>query len=249
LFPQSRVMHTRAMKKQIFLAIAVTALTATAFGKSHNHSSFDGTWRRDDGSETMTISVHGNNAIISYSSGSPDSGTINGNMIDYQGVMKTNGQLVKTTGTLELQQDGNTIVKRRAVYYPDGLKTEGFSFIRVSSGGANSSESSVSGSSSSSFGGNWRLDADRSHMLTISVHGRDAVMNYSRGTPDSGTVRGNVIEFQGVSPRNVNGEMKLLKATGTIEITSNGNTLILRESIDYPNNETRSEEHTYSRMQ
>lgn len=80
----------------------------------------------------MTVAVNGHDAILTYSSGSPDTGTIEGNHVSDEGVMKTNSGLVKATGTLQLSPDGNSLIKYQAAYYPDEIKTTGVEYARLS---------------------------------------------------------------------------------------------------------------------
>jgi hypothetical protein len=238
------------MSKFALLIVALFVSVNVASAKHHHNDStggWEGSWQMSDGSSTISISLNGNNAIINYSNGSPDSGTVDGNTISYQGVSKQNGQLYKTTGTLELSADGNSIIKRQAVYYPNGIKTNGFTYIRQSSS-PSVSFSSSSSSSSSSVAGIWQADNNPGQVLTITVNGRDAVMNYSIGTPDSGTIRNGRIEFQGVARRDVNGQRVNLKTTGTIETTSNGRTLLVRQAVNYSNGDIKTETRTYTRI-
>lgn len=124
----------------LFAALVVTlALSDAAFAKPrHSLAEFAGTWRNNRNGETMTIKIDGDSAIITYSSGSPDSGKIDRNVLEYQGVAQTDTGEIKTTGTMELSDDGKSVINRRALYYSSEIRTENESYTRISGGNGGS---------------------------------------------------------------------------------------------------------------
>jgi hypothetical protein len=148
------------MKKAFFAALilALGLFPASGFAKSHRSSSdsgLAGTWNRTDRAETMTITLSGRNAVITYSKGSPDAGTVVGNNLSYEGVTKmSDGALLKSTGTMQLSGDGNTLIKRQTIYYPNGsTRTQDILYTRASSASDVTGSFSVSDTSNDKTGG------------------------------------------------------------------------------------------------
>lgn len=149
------------MTKGFFAAfiLAFGAFVTTDFAKTHRTSSdsgFAGTWKRTDHPETMTITLNGGNAVLTYSKGSPDAGTVLGSYLSYEGVIKmSDGVLLKSTGKIQLSADGNTLIKQQTIYYPTGAtKTSDILYTRVStSSEATASISVVTDASNDGTGG------------------------------------------------------------------------------------------------
>jgi hypothetical protein len=126
--------------------------------------------------------------------------------------------------------------------------------VRISSDSSSSAGSSRSAAAprsrsggGSSFSGTWRNDQN-GHMLTITVTGENAIMDYSPGTPDQGTIRGNIIYYEGVSRRNVGSEVRLLKETGGISLSADGMSLSVHPATFYPDGHIESKTVTYTRV-
>jgi len=126
--------------RTLFAALVVTlALSDAAFAKRpHSLAEFAGTWRNNRNGETMTIKIDGDSAIITYSSGSPDGGKIHGNVLEYQGVVQTDVGEIPTTGTMELSDDGKSVITRRALHYSNEIRKEDESYTRISGGNRSS---------------------------------------------------------------------------------------------------------------
>ena len=126
--------------------------------------------------------------------------------------------------------------------------------VRISSDSSSSAGSSRSAAAprsrsggGSSFNGTWRNDQN-GHMLTITVTGENAIMDYSPGTPDQGTIRGNIIYYEGVSRHNVGSEVRLLKETGGISLSADGMRLSVHPAVFYPDGRVESKTVTYIRV-
>jgi hypothetical protein len=125
--------------------------------------------------------------------------------------------------------------------------------VRISSNSSSSAGSSRAAAAprsrsgeGSSFNGTWRND-HKAETLTITVTGENALLDYSPGTPDQGTVRGNYIYFQGLGRRNVGSERRLLKINGSIRLSADGVHLSIAQDITYPDR-IMSETVTYTRV-
>jgi hypothetical protein len=125
--------------------------------------------------------------------------------------------------------------------------------VRISSNGSGSAGSSSSvaaprsrSGEGSSFNGTWRNN-QKAETLTITVTGESALLDYSPGTPDQGTVRGNYIYYQGLRRSPVGSEVRLLKENGSIRLSADGMHLSLAHDITYPDH-IKSEIVTYTRV-
>jgi hypothetical protein len=148
------------MTKGFFAAFILVfgAFATTDFARTHRTSSdsgFAGTWKRTDRAETMTITLNGGNAVLTYSKGSPDAGTVLGSYLSYEGVIKmADGVLLKSTGKIQLTADGGTLIKHQTVYYPTGAtKTSDILYTRASSPSEATTSFSVTDTSNDRTGG------------------------------------------------------------------------------------------------
>ena len=251
---RAHVIHIRAVKKWILLAIA-TALAGTALGQSteSSPSPFNGVWQRENSEDTVTIYVTGDTVIITNSAGGAGGGTLNGDKIEYSGMVKTDEGKTKTTGTYELSTDGNFLIKRRQIYYSTGTEEETIKYTRAGTPSPTPSPiptptpivtptPTPTPARSSPFIGVWR-PADDSAKLTITVSGRNAVIKYSAGSRDTGTIRGSKLECESVSESNG------VKSSDTFEMSPNGRTLIRRRTLQSLKGEIGHETLTYSRLE
>jgi hypothetical protein len=249
-----------SFQKWVFPAIAATSLVSAAvssfaapLGQSDNPpSAFNGVWKREDGDDTITIIVEGGNAYINTSAGAHGIATFKGDTIEYTGQAKTDDGLLKTAGIYEVSPDGNKLAKHRQIYSADGTQEETVTYTRVRSSAPSTSTSSSSASptpvptatpapaASLPFVGVWH-PADDSPKLTVTVNGRSAILKYTDGSRDSGTIRGNKLECA------THSKTDGLKSTDQFEMSSNGRTLIRRRTLQSPTGETGHETLTFNR--
>jgi hypothetical protein len=255
---RTRVIRIRAVKKRILLAIAATALIGSALGQSNDSppSAFNGVWQRENSDDTVTIYVTGDTVIITNSAGGAARVPLNGDKIEYSGTVNTADEgKTKTTGTYEISADGNSLIKRRQIYYSTGTEEETVKYTRAPSSSATPTPAPIptplvtptptptlTPARSSPFIGVWR-PADDSGRLTITVNGRNAVLKYSAGSRDSGTIQGRKLECESVS------ESGGTKSSDTFEMSSNGRTLIRRRTLQSPKGEIGHETLTYDRVE
>jgi hypothetical protein len=251
----SDLRYLTALKNWIFLAIAATALFGNALGQSNNSSpsAFNGVWKNVDSDDSVTIIVEGDTAVIHTSKGGSGGGRFDGEKIEYSGMVQTDEGKVKTVGTYELGADNNSLIKRREIYYASGTEEETTTYTRASSSSPTPTPTQASTpiptptptltpTRSSPFSGVWR-PADDSAKLTITVSGRNAVMKYSAGSRDTGTIRGSKLESESVS------ESDGTKSSDIFEMSSNGRTLIRRRTLQSPKGEIGHETLTYDRVE
>ena len=243
---RAHMIRIREVTKWIFLGIAATALlSGNALSQVLDPSfAFNGTWQREDHADIVTISISGDTAIITNSNGGAGPAKFNGVTIEYSGKVKTDEGMVKTVGTFGLGADGNSLIKRRQIYYASGPQEETSTYTRVSSAPLAFTPTPTPLPTSTPtptpipFVGVWR-PADDSAKLTITLSGRAAALKYSEGSRDSGTIRGNKIECE--SARTSDG----IKTTDIFEMSSNGRTLIRRRTLQSPKGEIGHETLTY----
>jgi hypothetical protein len=127
------------------LSVRITSNSSSSAGSSRpaaaprsrsaEGSSFNGTWRNDHKAETLTITVTGENALLDYSPGSPDQGTVRGNYIYYQGLSRRNvgseRMLLKENGSFRLSADGMHLSLAHDITYPDHIMSETVTYTRV----------------------------------------------------------------------------------------------------------------------
>jgi hypothetical protein len=244
----------RTEKKWILLAIAAAGLVGTALAQyDESPSAFNGVWRNADSDETLTIIIEGTTAFIRNSNNARGTGTFNGETIEYSGKVKTDEGLVQTVGTFKLGDDNNSLIKRRQIQYASGTVEETTNYTRVVSSSSTSTSTSTPTATpipsptpthtpSSPFAGVW-APADDSSKLTITVSGRNAILKYSRGSRDTGTVRGTKIECQSTSTSDG------IQSTDVFEMSSNSRTLIRRRTLESPKGEIGHETLTYNRTE
>jgi len=99
----------------------------------------------------------------------------------------------------------------------------------------------------SSFNGTWR-NLQNGIMVTITVTGENAILDYSPGTPDQGTIRGNIIYYEGVGRTKVGSEVRLLKEKGGISLSADGMRLSVHRAVFYPDGHIENKTDTYARV-
>ena len=101
--------------------------------RSEGGSPFSGKWRNPETGDKLTISVNGENVVMDYSQGTPDEGTIRGNLIYYQGLLREEGKLLKTSGSIALSSDGGSVIIHQTVFKSNGsvLKSETMTYHRM----------------------------------------------------------------------------------------------------------------------
>lgn len=247
-------------KKCIFVIPALIFLSS-ALGASTDSSPFNGTWKREDTDDTVTIYVTGDTAIVTTSGGGRGTGLFDGQSILYSGTVETEEGPVKTLGTYQLSADGKSLTKHREIYYAAGKQEEDLEYTRVNSDSSSPPASSTSKStpaslpasrmtpaptatpkpiSSEPFVGTWR-PADDSAKLTITLSGRNATLKYSSGSRETGTVRGTKLECDTMTSNDG------IKSTDHFEMSANGRTLIRRRTVESSRGQTGHETLTYNR--
>ena len=250
---RARMIRIRAPKKPILLLIAAAALFGNVFSQVLDPSSaFNGTWQREDGQETTTISIDGETAVITNSDGGSGRGMFDGETIKFIGQIKTDEGMVKTVGIFQLGPDGNSLIKHREIHYAAGTREETATYTRVASTSSTLTPAPTSTPFATStpvptptpipFVGVWR-PADDSSKVTITVSGRNAALKYSEGPRDTGTMRGNKIETDTAT------QSDGIKTTDIFEMSSNGRTLIRRRTLQSPKGEIGHETLTYNRVE
>ena len=231
-------------------------------------SRFTGTWKRVNGDETVTLSVNpdavdGDGVVITNSSGAIGTGILKGEKILYTGATDTDEGKTKVAGVYVVSPDGISLIKLRKIIYNDRTEEETTEYDRVSpimlpgpatpppllaraedGGSTTTGAPKPSGTPvrSEPFVGTWR-PADDSAKVTITVNGRNAILKYSGGSRQGGTIRGNKLECETES--NADG----LKSTDVFEMSSNGRTLIRRRTLQSHSGETGNETLTYNRAE
>ena len=96
-------------------------------------SSFAGNWRNPENGHTVKITVNGDTAILDHSPGSPDQGTIRGNVIYFEGFARSNGKLNKEKGSVWLSSDGMRLTLQEAFFNSNGdvSETRTFTYYRM----------------------------------------------------------------------------------------------------------------------
>jgi uncharacterized protein (DUF2147 family) len=225
---------------------------------------FTGTWKRDDGDETVTLSVNhdavdGDAVVITNSDGAIGSGILKGDKILYTGALEAEGGgRAKVAGAYMVSPDGTSLIKLRKIILVDGTKEDTATYSRVTPPVAMSTpvptpppllaaredetspaKPAAPATPTTPFVGTWRA-ADGSAKVTISLNGKSATIKYPSGPRETGTMRGNKIECE---PTTTDG----MKTTDIFEMSSNGRTLIRRRILQSAKGETGTETLTYNR--
>src|SRR5262245_8510061 len=87
-------------------------------------SSFAGNWRNPENGHTLKITVNGDTAVLDHNPGSPDQGTIRGNVIYFEGFARSNGKLNKAKGSVSLSNDGTRLTLQDALFNSNGDVSE-----------------------------------------------------------------------------------------------------------------------------
>jgi len=63
----------------------------------------------------------------------PDAGRVDGNYIYYEGLLREDGKLLKTSGSIRVSDDGTSLTIRQAVFKADGnvLRSETMTYERM----------------------------------------------------------------------------------------------------------------------
>jgi hypothetical protein len=101
--------------------------------RSSEGGSFSGRWRDPETGTKLKITVNGEHAVMDYSSGTPDAGRVDGNYIYYEGLLREDGKLLKTSGSIRVSDDGTSLTIRQNVFKADGnvLRTETMTYERM----------------------------------------------------------------------------------------------------------------------
>ncbi len=101
--------------------------------RSSEGGSFSGRWRDPETGTKLKITVNGEHAVMDYSSGTPDAGRVDGNYIYYEGLLREDGKLLKTSGSIRVSDDGTSLTIRQAVFKADGnvLRSETMTYERM----------------------------------------------------------------------------------------------------------------------
>ena len=229
-------------------------------------SRFTGVWKREDNDDTVTLSVDpdagdGDAVVMTSSNGAIGNGTLKGDKIVYSGAFGTDAGEVKVAATFVVSADGSSMINHLKIVDGDGVADTDIIYTRLSAllpmpsatvppllaaaspeSRSEAAKPKPTAAESSPFAGTWR-PADDSAKLTITVNGRNAVLKYSSGSRDSGTIRGNKIESKTVTTSD------RIKSTDVFEMSSNGRTLIRRRALESPKGETGHETLTYNRAE
>lgn len=101
--------------------------------RSSEGGSFSGRWRDPETGTKLKITVNGEHAVMDYSSGTPDAGRVDGNYIYYEGLLREDGKLLKTSGSIRVSDGGTSLTIRQNVFKADGnvLRTETMTYERM----------------------------------------------------------------------------------------------------------------------
>jgi len=238
-----------SLKKWVLPAIAAIVFVGNMSSQVLDPSlAFNGTWQREDGQDTITLSIKGDIAIMTNSNGASGRAVFNGDTIEYTGKIQTDEGLVKSVGTFKLSPDGSSLIKHREIYYASGTKEETSTYTRVASPSPTFTPTPTPTPTPKPtpkpipFVGLWH-PADDSSTVTITIAGRTATLKYSDGSRDSGSVGGNKIETE---PATQSGGIKRIDI---FEMSSNGRTLIRRRTLQSPKGEIGHETLTYNRAE
>lgn len=239
------------MSKYVLASLALSFALTNAFGQVLDPSlAFNGTWEREDHADTITIVINGDTATITNSNGGSGPGKFNGDTIEFTGGIKTDEGRVKTVGVFQLGPDGNSLIKRRQIYYASGTREETSTYTRVASAPVTFTPTPTPTPLATAtptptpipFVGLWR-PADDSSKLTITISGRNAVLKYAEGSRYSGTIRNSKIETEPAT------QSDGIKTTDIFEMSSSGQTLIRRRTLQSPKGEIGHETLTYNRVE
>jgi hypothetical protein len=125
------------------LSVRITSDSSSSAGSSRSVAaprsrsgeggSFSGRWRDPETGTKLKITVNGEHAVMDYSSGTPDAGRVDGNYIYYEGLLREDGKLLKTSGSIRVSDDGTSLTIRQAVFKADGnvLRSETMTYERM----------------------------------------------------------------------------------------------------------------------
>ncbi len=127
-----------SLKKWIVIAIAFLAFgNILAQNKLSLSARFTGTWKRDDGDETVTLKVNpdavdGDAVIITNSNGVVGTGILKGERIVYTGAIEAEGGAkAKVAGAYMVSPDASSLIKLRKIILLNGTKDDTVTYVRV----------------------------------------------------------------------------------------------------------------------